>query len=185
MNKDEFDKILHRRIAQIAVGASAIRNQGGSGLIEICRDYFENKIDLNELFKALPEKSEFILFLDNHTDEIVRLFPNNAKSWGAARKGLNLFFREICYNKYFADKFQLPFEFSANNEKLNHLEVPLDNDVATGLIQQFPNELPKWNRIKNLTKDESNKYQNKAEKLAKQKGIAKVHLDLLFWREKK
>ena len=184
MNKREFDSKLKRRIAQLAVGASAIRNQGGSGLIETCRNYFENRIDLEEFFVSLTEKGEFLTFLDNHTNEIVELFPKEAKSWGAARKGLNLFLRDICYNKYFADKFQLPTSFIDNNEKLKILEVPLDNDVATGLIRHFPNELPKWNRIKNLTKEGSEQYQNKAYELATKERIARVHLDLLFWREK-
>jgi len=185
MNKVEFDKKLQRRIAQLSVGASAIRNQGGSGLIETCRTYFENQIDLKNFFTSLTKKDEYLKFLDNHTDEIVKLFPVGAKSWGASRKGLNLFFRDVCYNKYFADKFQLPTEFKDNNEKLKYLEVPLDYDVATGLIQKIPDELPKWNGIKNLTKSDSIKYQDKADVLAQEKGIAKVHLDLWFWRKKK
>jgi len=184
MKKDDFDKKLHRRIAQLAVGASAIRNQGGSGLIETCRNYFESKIDINDFFTVLIKKDKYLEFLDFHTDEIVKLFPDGAKSWGAARKGLNLFFRDICYNTYFAHKFQLPIDFKENNEKLKYMEVPLDKDVATRLVKEFPEELPKWNSIKNLTKVDSEKYQKKAEDLAQKKEIAKVHLDLIFWRDK-
>ncbi|TFV95803.1 hypothetical protein E4S40_06155 [Algoriphagus kandeliae] len=185
MDKDEFDKKLQRRIAQLSVGASALRNQGGSGLVETCRNYFEKKIDLQNFFSALKEKDEYSLFLDNHTNELLKLFPKEAKSWGAARKGLNLFLRDICYNKYFADKFNLPKDYSDNNRMLKYLEVPLDKDVAKGLIRSFPKKLPKWDRIKNLTKETSDQFQEKANLLATEKGVARVHLDLLFWRENK
>lgn len=183
MNKEEFEVKLQRRIAQLAVGASAIRNQGGSGLIDTCRNYFENSIDLKEFFSSLPEQGKYRKFIDKHTNAIVELFPEEAKSWGAARKGLNLFFRDVCYNKYLADKFILPTNFSDNNGSLKHLEVPLDNDVEKGLIRHFPNELPKWDGIKNLNPDKSDKYQKKAGELASKEKIAKIHLDLLFWRE--
>lgn len=182
MTRNEFDSKLKRRIAQLSVGASALRNQGGSGLIDTCRNYFENDIDLQAFFYSLDDKKVFSTFLNRHTNEIVNQFPEEAKSWGAARKGLNLFLRDICYNKYFADKYELPTNFIDNNEKLKLLEVPLDNDVATGLIREFP-QLPKWNRIRSLTKDQSDIYQKKASDLAAEKNIARVHLDLLFWRE--
>jgi hypothetical protein len=143
MNKDQFEIKLQRRIAQLALGASAIRNQGGSGLINTCRNYFENNIDLQEFFSLLSAQNKYRKFIGKHTNAIVELFPEEAKSWGAARKGLNLFFRDVCYNKYFADKFQLPTNFSDNNESLKYLEVPLDNDLAQVLIRHFPKELPK------------------------------------------
>lgn len=183
MDQTDFYTKLHRRIAQTAVGASAIRNQGGSGLIKICRNYFEKEIDLKEFFDSLSNQDQYMNLLDRHTDAIVNRFPSTAKSWGAARKGLNLFFRDLCYNKYIADKFEIPSDLKANAEMLKFLEVPLDNDVAKGLIHFFPGQLPKWNRIKNLTKEESDQFQEKANELAFQKNIARIHLDLLFWRD--
>ena len=188
MNQTDFYKQLYRRIAQIAVGASAIRNQGkkgDKGLIKSCRDYFENEIDLTEFFNSLSSNEAYKTFLTTHTNDLANLFPLTARSWGAARKGLNLFLRDLTYNKYFADKFDLPTDFDQNNDKLKNLEVPLDKDVAKGLRKHYKRQLPKWNGIKHLTPDSSDEYQAKAMELASEKNIARVHLDLEFWRDKK
>lgn len=185
MTQDDFYTKLQRRIAQMAVGTSSLRNQGGSGLIKICRDYFEQKIELDEFFEVLPDETKFIEFLNNHTNELVKLFPETAKSWGAARKGLNLFLRDIAYNKYFADKYKIPSALKSNNEALKNLEVPLDKDVATGLEKHYDTSLPKWKGIKHLKPDDSKIFQQKAQELGKKKSIARVHLDLEFWRNNK
>ncbi|MBW8049630.1 MAG: hypothetical protein FVQ77_04690 [Cytophagales bacterium] len=184
MNKSDFYKLLHRRLAQNAIGASTIRNQGDKGLIKICRDYLEHKIDLTEFFNSLSDSTEYRKFLNRHTNAIVKLFPKTAKSWGAARKGLNLFLRDLTYNKYFADKFNLPTDFHLNNNKLKNLEVPLDNYVAKELCKYFKGQLSKWKGIKHLKLPENDKYQIKAKELAKEKDIARVHLDLEFWRNR-
>ena len=47
MTEQEFYKFVHRRLAQISIGPSAIRNQGASGLISTLRNYFEEQIDLD------------------------------------------------------------------------------------------------------------------------------------------
>ena len=43
---------------------------------------------------------------------VLTYFPDNAQSWGAARKGLNLFFREIVYSKFFSHRFSLTENYS-------------------------------------------------------------------------
>jgi len=186
MHETEFYIRLQRRIAQTAVGASAIRNQGKKGdfgLIKSCRDYFEHELDIEEFFSLLSSEILFKEFLDRHTFALTDKFPETARSWGAARKGLNLFFRDLTYNKYIADKYNLPVDFNENNEKLKHLEVPLDKDVALGLHAYFTGQLPKWTGIKHLQPQDSEIYQEKAQELAIRKDIARIHLDLEFWRE--
>jgi hypothetical protein len=188
MNETEFYIRLQRRIAQTAVGASAIRNQGKKGdvgLIKSCRDYFENELNIEEFFNLLTSETLFKEFLDRHTSTLTNRFPETAKSWGAARKGLNLFLRDLTYNKYIADKYNLPKEFNENNEKLKNLEVPLDKDVALGLHAQFTGQLPKWAGIKHLQPKENEIYQEKAKELANGRSIARIHLDLEFWRDKR
>lgn len=184
MSDQEFYKILHRKIAQSTVGASALRNQGAGGLINICRNYFENNIQLDELFSLITHEIKFKYYLDKHTDLIVYQFPTEAKSWGGARKAINLFFREIVYNSYFAVRYSIPIDFKSNNEYLKNLEVPLDSYVVEGLRNEKGSELPVWNGIKYLNKIESDIFQEKAKVIADNKGIARIHLDIEYWRKK-
>jgi hypothetical protein len=185
MNKTEFEKKLYRRIAQVSIGASAIRNQGGSGLIKILRDYFETEINPSTFFKALPKKKSYRDYLDYHTDQILKRFPKGAKSWGGARKGLNLFLRDFVYNGYFGNKYNVPTEYSELNSFIKYLEVPLDKEVAHGIIQDCQNEKPKWTNIRRLTPEISEIFQEQAEIIANQKGTARVNLDLIYWRSDK
>ena len=183
MKNENLINKLQRRIAQISVGASALRNQGAKGIIEICRDYFENSIDLEEFRKEL-ESDNYKKYLDRNTTELLNKFPENGKSWGAARKGLNLFFREVVYNFYLANHLGISANKDKNKKTLTQLEVPLDKDVATGLIEKFP-ELPKWKSIRRLTEKESQTYQETAFNYAERLQIPRIHLDLEFWRRDK
>jgi len=56
----------------------------------------------------LETESYYKLFLNEHTKNLISNFPEKGKSWGAARKGLNLFFREIIYKKFFSDQYEFP-----------------------------------------------------------------------------
>lgn len=180
MEKDEFLRQVHRRVAQTSVGPSAIRNQGASGLITISRSYFEKNINLSE-FREKLIKDSYIDYLDKLTTDLRNRFPDGGKSWGAARKGLNLFFRDVVYNKYLADSLNIPTDYKENLKALRYLEVPLDRDVATGLNKTF-GDLPKWRTIKELNEKQSKLFQDRALIYADNKGIARVHLDLEFWR---
>ena len=149
MDKDEFLKLVHRRVAQTSVGPSAIRNQGASGLIKTSREYFENSVNLRE-FREILTTNKYNDYLDNLTTDLKNRFEKGGQSWGAARKGLNLFFRDVVYNKYLADFLKIPTDYNENLRTLKNLEVPLDRDVTTGLTKLFA-DLPKWKSIKELT----------------------------------
>lgn len=149
MEKIFLDKI-HKRLSIVSVGASALRNQGSSGIVKIARNYFYT-ISIDEFISSVNNQDIYILFLNSHTNNLLKKFPKEAQSWGAARKGLNLFFREIIYNKFFSDFYNLPKEIDGFNETFKFLEVPLDLDVATGIYNNRINDLPKWTSIKRLT----------------------------------
>jgi hypothetical protein len=175
---DEFVKLMKRKMSQTSIGASALRNQGAKGLIKISRYYFENEIILEE-FKENLYSNSYIQYLDNKTDDLLKLFPEKGKSWGAARKGLNLFFRDVIYNYYLRQQLNIN---DNSHVHLQNLEVPLDKDVASGLKNNNSN-LDKWVSIKSLTKQISDKYQNAAKEIADKKGILRIHLDLEYWRQ--
>ncbi|PRY87073.1 hypothetical protein [Mongoliibacter ruber] len=183
MDKKEFLRQIQRRVAQTAVGPSAIRNQGASGLVEISRTYFEKTIDLKEFRNKLTSRN-YILFLDDLSNDLKSKFPKGGQNWGAARKGLNLFFRDVVYNKYLADHLEIPTDLKDNFDTIRQLEVPLDRDVATSLTRIY-DDLPKWTTIKELNSRLSKIYQDKALLHSDRKGIARIHLDLVFWRSGK
>ena len=182
MTEQQFYLLLHRRLSQIAIGAPAIRNQGSGGLIKILRQYFETKVDLEHFIKSVANETQYGEFLNGHTSKVLTLFPDTAQSWGAARKGLNLFLREIIYSKFFSHRFSLPDDFEEFNQFVKFMEVPLDKEVAHGLIADSNGQVPKWINIKHLTPTLSATYQSQASIIATQENVARVNLDLKYWR---
>ena len=174
-----FITAIKNRIAEISVGSSSIRNQGAPGLIKISRSFFK-KIDLKK-FRRKVQTTEYTAYLDNLTLELLKEFPKKGRQWGAARKGLNLFFREVSYNHYLAHYLDISSSYNENLVILKNLEVPLDKDVATGLIECC-DDLPKWKSIKSLTQEVHTSFQNKAKQYAEETNTISVHLDLTFWR---
>jgi hypothetical protein len=89
---------------------------------------------------------------------------------------VNLFLRDVLYNRFLCDHYRL-----AHVEPW--LEVPLDGDVAEQLRRESEGvALSKWNGIKRVTPELSNEYQCAAARVAERKQTARVHLDLLWWR---
>lgn len=182
MNESEFIDNIIGRLSNISVGASALRNQGAPGIVEAARVYFREEIELAKLFKALSTSTGYRKFLDTHTSNLLKTFPSKGKSWGAARKGLNLYFREVVYNKFISDYYGLPKSMDKYNFAIAFLEVPLDFDVATGIRNDAKEKLPKWKSIRELDKSTSDLYQKAAMEIAKEEGVARIHLDLKYWR---
>jgi hypothetical protein len=183
MSEQEFLSKIKRRLSQIAIGAPALRNQGAPGIVLTARSYCE-ALELDDFFKALPSEKEYLVYLDRHTIQLSGRFSVQG-NWGAARKALNLFFRELVYNKFIADHYRLPTSLPAFNHQIQYLEVPLDLDVATGIFENSNPKPPKWDRIKRLNKEISAHYQQMASTIAAREGIAKIHLDLEYWRKNK
>ncbi len=66
------------------------------------------------------------------------------------------------------------------------MEVPLDSQVANGLIslaEERNINLPMWKTIKGLIPENSNLYQSFASSYAKELGCTRIQLDLLLWRK--
>jgi hypothetical protein len=187
MTKDEFIAKIHERIANTAVGGSALRNQGVSGIVDASRTYFLSSVHLNEFFDGLKQQDSFKSFLNKHTTGLIGKFKklengNQNQLWGAARKGLNLFLRDLVYNKFIAEKYGLSSDFLTLNRQIDYLEVPLDSFVGNEIFARSNKQIPKWTSIKELTPQKSELYQEKAQQIAIEEGIARVHLDLIFWR---
>ena len=174
---DKIFKMLQRNIAERAIGASTLRNQGASGVIQAARDYCATKIKFAELSRY--NKDRFDRFLEKHTKKLIVSLPEGAQHWGTARKALNIFLRDALYNKYFSRQYNL-------SRCGAYFELPLDEDVANGLREELSAtmKLPKWKNIKGLSCDVSAAYQEAALLVAKKNGIDRVHLDLIYWRNR-
>ena len=175
MYENEFIQRMQNRIAELSVSASAVRKQGAGGITTAAREYLKT-IDLRKF--RTNTKKKFKSELNKSTRLLKEKLPQDAKNWGTARKILNLFLRDILYNRYLCDYYKY-------HRIEQWLEVPLDKYVANGIRREIPADcIPKWDNIKDLTANESNKFQDAANWIARKKKIARVHLDLWYWRNK-
>jgi hypothetical protein len=174
MNSD-FIKRVQNRVAEVAIGASTLRNQGSDDMVKRARDYLKG-ISLKDF--VVSDEKKFRRVLNKHTNQLRRKFPAKAqKNWGAARKSLNIFLRDAFYNRYLDSRYGL-------SRVEQWLEVPLDSFVAKGLRRDLPAlSLTKWSSVKALLKPQSDAYQQAAKVLADSQGIARVHLDLGYFRQ--
>ena len=172
MNTELITALL-RRTASISVGPSTARNMGPRGTVGAARDYLAG-LDLRK-FNKKTEK-EFLASLNAATVAFVKHLPSGAKRWGSARKFLNIFLREVIYNRFLCEHYNLyciePW-----------LELPLDSHVAEGLREESGgHSLPRWKTVIGLDSETNHQYQELAAKVAKTKNIHRVHLDVLYWR---
>lgn len=169
---DQFLNHLRIRTANLAIGGSTLRNQGAPGVVEAAREALK-KLPLEEF--ALHGKGGYRQALDLPTDSVLRRFPQEARNWGAARKALNIFLRDVLYNHYLSVAYR--------NWKLEAvLELPLDRDIATRLRSEPGGDvLPRWDAIKRVDQETSENYQAFARRVAKSLDTHPVHLDVLYW----
>ena len=174
MTKDFLSR-LQTRTAEAAIGASALRNQGAKGVVKAAREALA-KMKLKNFIQF--GGGRFLSTLDHTTESVKNAFPAGAKNWGAARKAINLFLRDSVYN--------LDLSESHGLKKIRRwLEVPLDGDVGNALRSEPEGKtLPRWPGLKKLTPEVSGKYQAVATKVAKRKRVARVDLDVYYWRGK-
>lgn len=160
------------RVARIAVGASAARNQGGTGVVEAARRHFA-ALDLGAFSAAEPEI--YRLRLDEATDHLQRALPGPASSWGLARKLLNIFIRDASYHVVLNAEYEL-------GRARAHMELPLDSLTAAALKKELPpRTLPLWPGVKNLERTLSDRFQQEALEVAQTKRLFRVDLDVLWW----
>ena len=167
-------RIIQRRVARVAMGATAARGQGAPGVVDCARE-FAGSIRLDRL--ATRDAAQYHRRLDVLTTRLQHTLPKSAASWGLARKLLNIFIRDCVYVGYFRRAYGL------------HLieafcEVPLDSITAERIRKAKPG-LPPWPGVKYLTPSVSSQYQLVANQLSKLKGIAALHLDAYWWGARK
>jgi hypothetical protein len=171
--RSELTDRTKRHVAQLAANGSSLRNQGAPGVVEAARGFLE-ALDLSTFVTAGP--AGFADLLDTTTAALRAWFPKGARNWGAARKVLNLFLRDCLYNIYLAKAHGLL--------RLRPLlEVPLDSQVADGLrATSLGRVLPRWPGLKRVTQAQNSEYQQAAAAIAKSLGVARVDVDLWYWR---
>ncbi len=163
-----------RHLSQLAANGSSLRNQGAPGVVGAARTFLEG-VDLGSFVAS--DSNGFAGLLDQTTDQLCSSFPEGARNWGAARKVLNLFLRDCLYNTYVAEAYGLL-------RIRTWLEVPLDSQVARGLLTSpLGNQLPEWPGLKYVTPAQNSQYQVVAASIAGSLGVARVDLDLWYWRQ--
>ena len=180
--------ILFRRIQQYcaanAANSSSLRKQG-QGTVRHAQAY------LSTLYLAdfaTPTQGEFQAVLDARTIALQALFPilhpttrvlrqlfaPGTHNWGAPRKVLNIFLREVVHHT------DLCHYYSLAHLRL-WLEVPLDSSVAAHLEADPAHR--QWRGVKWLDPALSAQYQLKASEVATRVHLLRVHLDYLWYRE--
>ena len=173
MKPDDFIKTMQCRTGVAAVGPSALRGQG-KGVLATTQSYL-GAINLSKI--PTSTASKYATWLNHHTGQLLNRLPIRNRPWGAARKALNLFMRDMLYNQYLNKHYSI-------SKIEGWLELPLDSVVAKGLKQHAGHgQLPQWPGLKNLKPNISKVFQDYAAIYAIQKRIARVHLDVYLWLE--
>jgi hypothetical protein len=162
---------IKERAAVVAVGPSTARGQGAPGVVDALRDALK-EVPLSRFSKS--GQGGFRRALDASTQSVMQTLPRPARSWGLARKCLNIFLRDCFYNAYLRDAYGLvaaePW-----------FEIPLDRVVAEGLKENVGMALPRWPGVKRVSPELSTDYQEAALVLSRCWGITRVHLDTYLW----
>ena len=155
--------LIQKRIANISVGSSTVRGQP-KGTVKI------------QEFSNMKEDNRFQNLLDNHTLLLKEKLPS--KSWGIARKVLNIFMfqasRDILLNrKYSLDGI------------ISYLELPLDNPNAKRLVKFAKSKDIRlnWRNIYSLDAETNKQFQVFAKHYAHDTfQCDRCYLDVYWWR---
>jgi len=163
---------VQRRVATVAIGASVTRGSGAAGVVSAVSEHLAG-LPLARFGVAEPRL--YAAALNSATTSTQACMPARARSWGLARKCLNLFLRDAFYNRYLASQFRLQ-----RAEAL--FEVPLDSVVARELKRwSGRGTLPQWPGLKHVSANLSEQFQAAALECARAMGIPRVHLDTYLW----
>jgi hypothetical protein len=171
---DDILAALQCRAARASLGASSMRGAGSRGVVGAGREFLSD-LDLSRF--STPSERQFGSALDRATEGLIRAFPRSARHWGLARKGLNLFLRECLYTVYLRDAYNLGVAESL-------FEVPLDSFSGRALREASLQPLPRWQTVRGLEKTVSDEFQRVAARLGRELGIARVHLDAVWWGQR-
>jgi hypothetical protein len=167
----QFIIAVQQRCARIAVSASATRRQG-KGTVKAARKFLK---DLPLRQYGTKDARKFRARIDKATNALEHALPSRSRSWGLARKLLNIFLRDAMYTTYLRDHFKLDLAEA-------YLEIPLDSIVAKSLKAMLPRgALPVWRGVRNVTPKESEAFQKQASEIARKERITRVQLDTYWW----
>lgn len=170
----KFIRAAQWRAARIAASVSATRRQG-KGAAKAAREYL-CRLSLGRL--GIPQERLFRERLDRATRNLVSALPRTARSWGLARKLLNIFLRDSLYTTYLARHFHL-------EKSEPFLEIPIDSITARRLRERAGRRvLPRWRGVKHLTSEDNAQYQAYAARVARKRRVTRVHLDTFWWGER-
>ncbi|TDY25968.1 hypothetical protein B0G81_6465 [Paraburkholderia sp. BL6665CI2N2] len=180
MKNDEHRLSLYReRLSRITVTSSSARGQPEGTII--AAQGFLIRIDLATL-SELASPADFETVLERWTAALSGKLQS--KSWGHARKFLNIFLY-LC-----SRDFEIRKRYSLNRfDKL--LEIPLDRHVAEGLMAfercRKHGAMTKlnWTTIGALDQERNSAFQASASLLARQLRLHRAELDLKLWRRPK
>lgn len=160
-------------MASTAIGPSTARGMGPSGMIPRARKYLAG---LPVRSFQVQTQKEFTAALDRATQRFVKSLPKGARHWGAARKFLNIYLRDLVYNRFLCEHYRL--------ERIEPwLELPLDSHVAKGLRKERGgSRVPRWKTVIGLDAKLNDEYQTFASDVARQKHTSRIHLDIIYWR---
>lgn len=171
---DYLLRAIQHHTARAAIDSSSMRGGGSAGVVRSARSFL-SEVPLRPF--GTSSGSKFLSRLDRATDELKRALPKGAQRWGLARKGLNIFLRNCLYTTYLRDEYKL-----ARAE--NFFEVPLDSVTGARLVEESRGALSPWKTVRGLRAKASAEYQAVAAALAAEKGVARVHLDAVWWGER-
>jgi hypothetical protein len=168
----QIDEALQQRTAWLAIGRSTLRKQGAPGMVKTARRFLA-RLDLAKF--SVLKQATFDAVLEDETKRLMRRFPRPAdRNWGAARKSLNIFLRDVFYSYRLRTSYGL--------SKIEPwLELPLDSYSYLGLCEDS-SVCEKWLGVKGLTPPANSRLQGIADAVARQLKTFRVHLDLRYWR---
>jgi hypothetical protein len=100
---DHFLSAVQMRCARVAVGPSTVRGQRTPGLVRAAREFL-CEVPLAQF--GTSKAPAFRAHLDQATRDLTRALPVRGRSWGIARKLVNIFLRDALYTSYLRDAFR-------------------------------------------------------------------------------
>lgn len=171
MTAEQLLNAIQSHAARGSIGASTVRGRGNTGTAAAARAFLCT-IDLTTFGSG---SAAFSAALDNSTDDLRAALPRAARHWGIARKVLNIFLRNCLYTTHLNAAFDLGRTESS-------FELPLDSITAVNLKRAAGRgALPPWPGVKHLSPSLSAQFQKAAAEEAAKRGIARVHLDAVWW----
>jgi len=162
-------------VATLSVSPSAVRGQGAPRVVDAARDFLA-VLDLKRF--GTRREGEFRRELEAATERLCAALPAGARSWGLARKLVNIFLRDCCYNHYLRRQYGL-------ERAEAFYETPLDS-IAVRELKKWARQrrrarLPRWRGVKRLVAAESERFQAAATDFAGDKGTPRLHADAYLW----